>query len=214
MSQTPEELSHQDLLSALKEIAAVAGECRFGPPNYGCDEGECYAQSAVGEIFSRCVTIFGEEETGRGGEGGFQQYGGIRSAINQVNEFHRAVPDESIQDRRDAPPHMVNMDARKRFLDSEIRELEKAVKDEDINEMADAYADIVYIVLGTAIQQLGIERFSRVWNEVHRSNMAKFPDGHAILREDGKVMKPDGWTPPDIEGAMTITSTTQPSVVE
>ena len=39
-----------------------------------------------------------------------------------------------------------------------------------------------------------------VWDEVARSNLQKIgPDGKVHKREDGKVMKPEGWTPPDIK---------------
>jgi predicted HAD superfamily Cof-like phosphohydrolase len=40
-----------------------------------------------------------------------------------------------------------------------------------------------------------------VWKEVHRSNMAKL-EGGVRKREDGKILKPEGWTPPDVEGVM------------
>jgi predicted HAD superfamily Cof-like phosphohydrolase len=29
--------------------------------------------------------------------------------------------------------------------------------------------------------------------------MAKLVDGKPIRREDGKILKPEGWTPPDIK---------------
>ena len=35
-------------------------------------------------------------------------------------------------------------------------------------------------------------------NEVHRSNMAKLVDGKVLRREDGKVLKPEGWQPPQL----------------
>ena len=41
-----------------------------------------------------------------------------------------------------------------------------------------------------------------VWNEVQRANMAKVGLGGVKKREDGKVLKPDGWTPPDVEKAV------------
>jgi predicted HAD superfamily Cof-like phosphohydrolase len=41
-----------------------------------------------------------------------------------------------------------------------------------------------------------------VFKEVHRSNMAKLVDGKVIRREDGKILKPAGWTPPDIKGVL------------
>jgi predicted HAD superfamily Cof-like phosphohydrolase len=38
------------------------------------------------------------------------------------------------------------------------------------------------------------------WNEVMRTNFAKIdPEtGKVRKREDGKVLKPEGWTPPDL----------------
>jgi predicted HAD superfamily Cof-like phosphohydrolase len=36
------------------------------------------------------------------------------------------------------------------------------------------------------------------FEEVHGANMRKLgPDGKPIYREDGKVLKPEGWTGPD-----------------
>jgi predicted HAD superfamily Cof-like phosphohydrolase len=43
---------------------------------------------------------------------------------------------------------------------------------------------------------------NEVFEEVHRSNMAKLVDGKPLKRADGKVIKPEGWTPPDIEGVI------------
>lgn len=41
--------------------------------------------------------------------------------------------------------------------------------------------------------------------EVHRSNMAKvWPDGKVHYRPDGKVAKPESWTPPDIATALAL----------
>jgi predicted HAD superfamily Cof-like phosphohydrolase len=38
------------------------------------------------------------------------------------------------------------------------------------------------------------------WNEVVRSNLAKIDSttGKVRKREDGKVLKPEGWKPPDL----------------
>jgi predicted HAD superfamily Cof-like phosphohydrolase len=40
------------------------------------------------------------------------------------------------------------------------------------------------------------------WGAVHLSNMAKLVDGKAIRRHDGKLLKPEGWQPPDIAGVL------------
>jgi predicted HAD superfamily Cof-like phosphohydrolase len=66
---------------------------------------------------------------------------------------------------------------------------------------ADALADIDYVVEGSRLA-FGIDGLP-VAAEVHRSNMAKLgPDGKPIVREDGKRLKPEGWTPPDIENEL------------
>ena len=43
--------------------------------------------------------------------------------------------------------------------------------------------------------------FDGAWREVARSNLAKIDPttGVCIKREDGKILKPEGWTPPDLK---------------
>jgi len=49
-----------------------------------------------------------------------------------------------------------------------------------------------------AASALGVD-IEPFFAEVHRSNMAKLgDDGKPIRREDGKVLKPLTWTPPDL----------------
>jgi predicted HAD superfamily Cof-like phosphohydrolase len=40
--------------------------------------------------------------------------------------------------------------------------------------------------------------YDDAFNEVHRSNMAKLVDGKVLRRDDGKVLKPEGWQPPQL----------------
>jgi predicted HAD superfamily Cof-like phosphohydrolase len=73
---------------------------------------------------------------------------------------------------------------------------------ETIAEQADAITDIIYYLLnGSAKAGVDIEE---VFNEVHKANMAKGgKDGKSFIRnEKGKVMKPKGWTPPDIKAVI------------
>jgi hypothetical protein len=54
--------------------------------------------------------------------------------------------------------------------------------------------------------EMGIP-FDAVWRAVHESNMAKLgPNGEIIRREDGKVLKPPGWTAPDIAAVLNDTA--------
>ena len=68
----------------------------------------------------------------------------------------------------------------------------------DTIEYADALADLVYTAYGAALEA-GID-LNAVLEEVHRSNLRKiWPDGKVHYREDGKVIKPADWTPPNIK---------------
>ena len=65
-------------------------------------------------------------------------------------------------------------------------------------EVLDALADIGYILAGTIINHGMQHIYDDAFNEVHRSNMAKLVNGKVIRREDGKVLKPEGWQPPQL----------------
>ena len=122
------------------------------------------------------------------------------TVYSDVKEFHKAfnLPIKS----RPKLPSMPERELRGKLLTEEFREYIEAEHDNDIIEIADALADIIYIVCGTAISY-GIP-LNKVFKEVHRSNMAKLVDGKALYREDGKVIKPEGWTPPDIATVMKV----------
>lgn len=69
----------------------------------------------------------------------------------------------------------------------------------DLVALADAMADLDYVVEGTRLA-FGING-APIAEEVQRSNMAKFGPG-SWKREDGKQMKPPDWQPPDIKGEL------------
>lgn len=79
----------------------------------------------------------------------------------------------------------------------EIEELREATAAGDVVKLADALADSVYVLVGMAIS-CGID-LRPVWDEVHRSNMAKEGGG---TRFDGKITKPPGWQPPNVAGVL------------
>ena len=80
----------------------------------------------------------------------------------------------------------------------EFKELMKAYGDRNLVEIADATADLKWVIEGLE-HTLKIPQ-QEVWDEVARSNLAKISkDGKVHKREDGKVLKPEGWTPPDIK---------------
>lgn len=63
---------------------------------------------------------------------------------------------------------------------------------------ADAVIDIMVVLIG-----YGLSRgwpMEALWEEVMRSNMAKIDPktGKVRRREDGKILKPEGWTAPNL----------------
>lgn len=90
---------------------------------------------------------------------------------------------------------------RMKLVTEELSELKRAHMEEDIVEVADAIADLIYVACGMAVAY-GIP-LNEVWEEVQESNMRKVgKDGKPIYREDGKVLKPEGWEPPDVRGIL------------
>lgn len=88
-----------------------------------------------------------------------------------------------------------------RLIEEEFDEFTKACSCENLVEMADGLADLLYVTIGAALE-FGIP-IDRVFAEVHRSNMTKLgPDGRPRLRADGKILKPDTYSPPDVAACL------------
>ncbi|GAA5222128.1 nucleoside triphosphate pyrophosphohydrolase family protein [Membranihabitans marinus] len=151
------------------------------------------------------------------------------NALNAVAEFHHTfglpvlnqpiIPDEQRTELR------VNL------LQEEVNELKEAIENGDLVEVADALADIQYVLSG-AILEFGLaEKFQTLFDEVHRSNMSKTcanekvaeqtiehyrqtkkEEGYMEAKEgrfivhrkgDGKVLKSVEYSPADIKGILT-----------
>lgn len=112
-----------------------------------------------------------------------------------VKEFQTAVG-QNVGEKPEFPDGGERV-LRMRLLKEEFDEYNQSEYDNDLVNLAKELADIIYIVCGTAVSY-GIP-LDRVFDEVHRSNMAKLVDGKPIRRDDGKILKPEGWTPPDIK---------------
>jgi predicted HAD superfamily Cof-like phosphohydrolase len=84
------------------------------------------------------------------------------------------------------------------LIDEESKEFEQALLANDRVEQLDALIDILVVTIG-AIHSGGFDA-EGAWKEVMRSNFAKIgDDGKVRKREDGKVLKPVGWTAPELK---------------
>lgn len=89
-----------------------------------------------------------------------------------------------------------------RLVTEEYNELKEAFANNDLIEIADACADLKWVIEGLE-HSLGIPQ-QTVWDEVSKSNMSKMVDGKLIKRADGKVLKPDTFVQPDIKKALGV----------
>jgi len=84
------------------------------------------------------------------------------------------------------------------LIEEEANELAEAITAHDRVETLDALIDILVVTIG-AINSLGADG-EGAWNEVMATNFAKIdPEtGKCRKREDGKILKPEGWVAPDL----------------
>ena len=84
------------------------------------------------------------------------------------------------------------------LIDEEYGELVDAVIADDKVEQLDALVDILVVTMG-AIRAAGWDG-EAAWKEVMDTNFAKIDPttGKVIKREDGKVLKPEGWLAPQL----------------
>ena len=85
------------------------------------------------------------------------------------------------------------------LIDEEYNdELKAAIANNDRVEQLDALIDILVVTIG-AIHSMGADG-EAAWKEVMRTNFAKIDKdtGKVRKREDGKVLKPVGWMPPEL----------------
>jgi predicted HAD superfamily Cof-like phosphohydrolase len=84
------------------------------------------------------------------------------------------------------------------LIEEESQELAVAIAEHDTVETLDALIDILVVTIG-AIHSAGFDA-EGAWKEVMKTNFAKIDKetGKVRKREDGKVLKPLGWTPPEL----------------
>ena len=125
----------------------------------------------------------------------------MKNLMNDVAAFHKACGVPVLGGLARFPP-LKRVLLRTSLKDEESRELDLAIEQRDILGVADAIGDLIYVLVGMALE-FGIP-LDQVWAAIQTANMAKVdPEtGEVVRREDGKILKPDGWAPPDIAQAL------------
>lgn len=86
-----------------------------------------------------------------------------------------------------------------KLIEEEFKELAEAITADNPVEQLDALIDILVVTIG-AIHSAGFDA-EGAWKEVMRSNLSKIDKktGMVRKREDGKVLKPLNYSPPNLE---------------
>lgn len=90
-------------------------------------------------------------------------------------------------------PQLEVVQLREKLIEEEYREVVDALHSENLASIAQELVDLIVVTLGTAVSY-GID-LNQVWNLVQKANMAKVG---GPKREDGKILKPEGWQRPDV----------------
>lgn len=128
----------------------------------------------------------------------------LAPAVNDVMDFHFATTTPI--GARPSWPSDERVDLRVSLIVEEVtKELLPAIARRDLVETADAIVDSIYVLIGAALE-FGIPT-AKVWQAVQDANMAKAirqPDGtfKVVRRADNKILKPEGWQPPDVEAIL------------
>ncbi len=104
--------------------------------------------------------------------------------LNQVAEFHRTFKHPILSTPQ--IPSEARCKLRVSLIAEELKELEEAIAEKDIVGVADALADIQYVLSG-AVLEFGLgEKFRALFDEVQRSNMSKvchtLPEAEATVK--------------------------------
>jgi predicted HAD superfamily Cof-like phosphohydrolase len=113
----------------------------------------------------------------------------MTNPFEDIDRFHTACDQE---------PSQENYAMYAKLIGEEAGELMSAIVLHDRTEQLDALVDILVVTMG-AIRAGGFDG-EGAWNEVMRTNFAKIdPDtGKVRKRDDGKVIKPSNWSPPNL----------------
>lgn len=125
----------------------------------------------------------------------------MKDVMKKIKDFHYVMRVPT--NKKPTLPNEGTRMLRRALIEEEVKEYLEAEEKNDITEIAKELADIVVVVAGCA-DVYGIP-FEDVFEAVHESNMAKAPGGKVKRREDGKILKPDNWKPPDIAKIMDST---------
>lgn len=119
----------------------------------------------------------------------------MQEILNKVREFQEAFGQTNSE-----TPIMVPIDVENLRYELMKEENEEYMEADNLADILDACVDMAYILAGT-INAHGLQGiFMEAFNRVHENNMSKLgPDGKPIYNAVGKVIKPEGFKPVELQ---------------
>ena len=119
----------------------------------------------------------------------------MSKTFTDVSVFLRAVGQEIPAE----PQQTVSDQAElyKKLIKEEVEEFWEAEAASDDVEQIDACFDMMWVIVGY-MKSRGWD-CENIWDEGAKSNLSKIDPETGLVRrrEDGKILKPEGWKPPD-----------------
>lgn len=126
-----------------------------------------------------------------------------KDAFAEIGEFMRAgnqiVPHKPSSG---VPVGVSSFIARVR---EEVKETSDAYFRNHQAEAVDGFLDTAYVAITGAIRIAGVEKARECWEAIMRANTSKIDGTYGEKVTDpstGKILKPEGWVAPDIEGIL------------
>lgn len=91
--------------------------------------------------------------------------------LDQVEEFHKTFKAPVLPSPQLAPADRAKL--RVSLIQEELNELQEAIEKGNLVEVADALCDLQYVLSGTVLEFGMKDKFEKMFEEVHRSNMSK-----------------------------------------
>ena len=108
--------------------------------------------------------------------------------LKACNQSYPTTPDPKVSDLAELY---------KKLIKEEVDEFWEAEALGDDAEQLDACFDMMWVIVGYMYARGWNPNLA--WDEGAKSNLSKIDKetGNVIRREDGKILKPEGWQPPD-----------------
>ena len=96
--------------------------------------------------------------------------------LESVSEFHKTFGAPILETPQ--IPSKERCDLRISLISEELEEMKEAIEKGDVVEVADALADLMVVLCGSILEFGMGDKFEKLFEEVHRSNMSKACNSH------------------------------------